>query len=143
MLLGESKTGGGRLDTNEWIMCGRKKSFNTKGHACKYIKRVRDRITLRAYECPICYCWHVTKKTINIKYCECGELIDPFAPIEGQCPICMGKVAAVFTDIFSLVKTIRNYKNQQRQNNKDACCKNLEKLSHYINSAVIYLMRKQ
>ena len=41
-----------------WLMCGRKKDFRSKRAANSYaLSR-----NLRTYECPICFCWHVTKK---------------------------------------------------------------------------------
>lgn len=42
----------------KWRMCGRKKSFETESKANKNAKK-ND---LRVYHCPVCFCWHTTKK---------------------------------------------------------------------------------
>ena len=38
--------------------CSRKKAFETKGKA----ERIGLPLNQYAYECPICHCWHLTKR---------------------------------------------------------------------------------
>jgi len=49
---------GGLNAWQRWRMCGRKKSFETESKANKAARRING----TSYECPICFCWHVTKK---------------------------------------------------------------------------------
>ncbi len=43
-----------------WRMCDRKRSYFTKAKANRAAIRTKGR--LYVYECPICACWHVTKR---------------------------------------------------------------------------------
>lgn len=43
----------------KWKMCDRKKSYETQSKANK--AAAKRRIVGRAYECPVCFCWHITK----------------------------------------------------------------------------------
>ena len=47
------------MDPKAWKMCGRKKSYHTKRAANRANERLK--IEFRVYECPICYCFHLTK----------------------------------------------------------------------------------
>ena len=44
-----------------WRTCDRKKIYRTKSKANKAALRWN----LSVYECPICYCWHTTKKQVR------------------------------------------------------------------------------
>jgi hypothetical protein len=53
---------------NSWAMCGKKMSYETQSKANKKIVKAELRGykgELRTYECPICFCWHITKKKLN------------------------------------------------------------------------------
>jgi hypothetical protein len=41
-----------------WRMCGRKKAFETQSKANKAARLYNQYV----YQCPICFCWHLTKK---------------------------------------------------------------------------------
>jgi len=47
----------------KWRICERKKAYKTLSKANKAI--ARHKALKRAYECPVCFCWHTTKKLTN------------------------------------------------------------------------------
>ena len=50
-------------DSDSMRMCGRKVRYRTKEDAVSAAARVslRKKVALRAYRCPICHGWHLTK----------------------------------------------------------------------------------
>lgn len=42
----------------KWRMCDRKRSYETKSKA----NRAAVKKDFYVYECPVCFCWHLTKK---------------------------------------------------------------------------------
>lgn len=52
-------------------MCGKKVSYRTKAVAQTYAERHK----LRVYECPICFCFHVTKAEKEVRFVP-ADLVD-------------------------------------------------------------------